>query len=153
MTAKQITVLGVGNILLSDVSIIDGNVLGLGLLGTIVEADHLIVTDAVKNGGSPGAVHRLEGADLPRRILAKNSLHQVDLLEALTLSQALAKGMPKTVIIGVEPADIKTLSIELTPATAARLEEVVDMVIAELDCLGVKYQKKGNTENVSCNPI
>ncbi|MBL7205626.1 MAG: HyaD/HybD family hydrogenase maturation endopeptidase [Desulfobacteraceae bacterium] len=162
MDEKHIMVLGVGNILFTDeglgihvieklmdryefpenVSIQDGGVLGINLLGVISEADYLIVVDAIKNGGTPGTLYRLEGDEIPKRILAKNSLHQVDLLEALTLCQILDK-VPETVILGIEPKDIKTTGIELTIPIQERIESLIDMVLRELDGLGAKARLKG----------
>ena len=159
-------VLGVGNLLFTDegvgihtintlleryefpqnVSVEDGGVLGMNLLGIISEADQLIVVDAIKNGGAPGALHRLAGDEIPKRILAKNSLHQVDLLEALTLCQALDK-VPETVIVGVEPEDIETLGLELTPPVEEKIDDLIAMVLRELDRLGADYHKK---EESSC---
>jgi len=158
---KHIMVLGVGNLLFTDegvgihaietlleryefpqnVSIEDGGVLGMNLLGIISEADQLIVVDAIKNGGAPGALHRLAGDEIPKRILAKNSLHQVDLLEALTLCQAL-DNVPETVIVGVEPEDIETLGLELTPTVRERMDDLIAMVLRELDRLGADYHEK-----------
>jgi hydrogenase maturation protease len=168
VATEQILVLGVGNILLTDegvgirviesiqkryafpdnVSVLDGGVLGLSLLGVISEADHLIVVDAVKNGREPGFLYRLEENEVPKRILAKNSLHQVDFLETLTSCQALDK-VPETVILGVEPLDIETLSIELTPVVQEKVESLIDMVLEELDRLHVRYRFKGVIEHVS----
>jgi hydrogenase maturation protease len=97
-------------------------------------------------------LYRLEGDEIPGRIRAKNSLHQVDFLEALTLCQALDH-VPETVIIGIEPEDIDTMCIDLTPVTQAKLVDVIDMVLAELDRLGAEYSVKGNLDNVSGNPL
>jgi hydrogenase maturation protease len=169
--SSEVMVLGIGCILYSDegfgvrvvekmeklyefsdnVLLVDGGVLGINLLGVISKPDHLIVVDAIRNKGKPGDLYRLEGDQIPERIRAKNSLHQVDFLEALTLCQALEK-VPKTVIIGVEPGDIDTQSLELTPPIQAKVDPVIEMVLNELDRLGVTY-KKGNSENVSCNPL
>jgi len=169
----HIMILGVGNILFRDeglgvrvierlqqlyefpehVSVVDGGVLGLNLLGTIAEADKLIVVDAIRNGGSPGTLYRLSGDEIPKRIFAKNSLHQVDLLEALTLCQALDK-VPETVIIGVEPEDIETLSIELTETLKARIDDLVLKVLKELARFGITPARKQDMEiddNVPCN--
>ena len=119
-----------------DVLLVDGGVLGINLLGVISKPDHLIVVDAIRNQGKPGDLYRLEGDQIPQRIRAKNSLHQVDFLEALTMCQALDK-VPQTVIIGVEPEDIETQSLELTPTVQAQVDPVIDMVLAELGRLGV----------------
>jgi hydrogenase maturation protease len=134
------------------VLLVDGGVLGVNLLGVISKPNHLIVVDAIRNKGNPGDLYRLEGDEIPGRIRAKNSLHQVDFLEALTLCQALDH-VPETVIIGIEPEDIDTMCVDLTPVTQAKLVDVIDMVLAELDRLGAEYSVKGNLDNVSGNPI
>ena len=134
------------------VILIDGGVLGVNLLGVISKPNHLIVVDAIRNKGNPGDVYRLEGDAIPARIRAKNSLHQVDFLEALTLCQALDH-VPETVIIGIEPEDIDSLCLDLTPTTEAKIDNVIAMVLAELKRLGVTVSKKGKSANVSGNSI
>ena len=159
----EIMILGVGCILFSDegfgvrvietiqeryefpdnVLVVDGGVLGINLLGVISKPDHLIVVDAIRNKGKPGDLYRLEGEAIPERIRAKNSLHQVDFLEALTLCQALDK-VPETVILGVEPEDIETLSIELTAATQSKVDPIIDKVLSEIKRLGASYRAKNS---------
>jgi hydrogenase maturation protease len=124
-----------------NVSVVDGGVLGINLLGVISQPDHLIVVDAIRNKGKPGDLYRLEGHAIPERIRAKNSLHQVDFLEALTLCQALDK-VPVTVILGVEPEDIETLSLDLTPTTRSKVDPMIDMILAEIKRLGGSYRKR-----------
>jgi hydrogenase maturation protease len=157
----QVTILGVGNILLSDegvgvrvveylderyefgenVRIVDGGVLGVRLMGVIGSTDFLIVVDAVSNRGAPGTLYRLADDQVPRRVLAKQSMHQLDLPEVLALCAAIDKN-PQVVVVGVEPQDISTMDIELTPAIAAKVPELAVMVLAELDALGVSYSSK-----------
>jgi hydrogenase maturation protease len=154
----QITVLGVGNILLSDegigvrvverlsrqyafpdnVQILDGGVLGVRLMGIIGGTDILIVVDAVKNQQAPGTLYRLADEEVPRRVLAKQSMHQMDLPEVLALCSAIDKD-PRTIVVGVEPQDITTMAVELTPLIAAKLDDLVTMVLKELDQLGIRY--------------
>jgi hydrogenase maturation protease len=158
----NITVLGIGNILLTDegfgvrvieklyqeyefpenVAVVDGGVLGIHLLGVLSEAQHLIVVDAVKNKQAPGTLYRLEKEELPERILLKNSLHQTDFLETLTLCQAIDKVPQTTVVLGVEPEDITTHSVDLTPAVAARVDDMMARVIQELEMFGVTCRKR-----------
>ena len=166
--ATEVMVLGIGCILFSDegfgvrvvekmekqyefsdnVLLVDGGVLGVNLLGVISKPDHLIVVDAIRNKGEPGDLYRLAGEKIPQRIRAKNSLHQVDFLEALTLCQALDK-VPETVIIGVEPEDIDTQSLELTPIIRTKINPVIEMVLAELDRLGVSWTGTNHPESRS----
>jgi hydrogenase maturation protease len=135
-----------------NVLLVDGGVLGINLLGVISKPNHLIVVDAIRNHGKPGDLYRLTGDSIPQRIRAKNSLHQVDFLEALTLCQALDH-VPETVIIGVEPEDIDTMCLDLTPVIQAKVDDTISMVMAELDGLGVKYSVKGTSDNVSGNSL
>ena len=169
--AKEIMVLGIGNVLFKDegfgvhvmkrmeqmfefpenVQLVDGGVLGVHLLGIISKPDYLIVVDVIRNGGQPGDMYRIEQKDIPDRIRAKNSVHQVDFLEALTLCQAMDH-QPETVIVGVEPEDIETLATELTETVENKVGPIIDLVLAELETLGVTC-KKGSCENVSCDPL
>jgi len=171
MQKKHIMILGVGCILYTDegfgirvvermmeeydfpdnVSLVDGGVLGMNLLGVISEADFLIVVDAIRNNEAPGSLYRLEGDEIPERIRAKNSLHQVDFLEALTMCQALDK-VPHTVIVGVEPEDIDTLSIEMTSGITEKVAPMIDMVLAELDRLNISWQKR-SLDSVSSDTL
>jgi hydrogenase maturation protease len=168
---KNIMVIGVGNVLLKDegfgihvvkrmqqmyefpenVELVDGGVLGVHLLGIISKPDYLIVVDVIRSGGRPGDMYRIEQKDIPERIRAKNSVHQVDFLEALTLCLAMDH-QPQTVILGVEPEDIETLDMELTATTEAKVGPIMDLVLAELKKLGVTCEK-GTCENVSCDPL
>lgn len=172
MASDHVMILGVGNLLFSDegfgvrvveelerrytfpvnVSIVDGGVLGVNLLGVMSDADQLIVVDVIRNQGVPGDLYRLAGDAIPERIRAKNSLHQIDFLESLTLCQAMEK-VPEAVILGVEPEDINTLSTELTETTKNRMEDIIQMVLGELARLGVAWHDKGADDHVSCNPV
>ena len=127
-----------------DVLLVDGGVLGVNLLGVISKPKHLIVVDAIRNKGQPGDVYRLKGDDIPERIRAKNSLHQVDFLEALTLCQALDH-VPETVIVGVEPEDIETLSMELTPIAQSKVDTMIDMVLEEIKRVGGSFRKRSDS--------
>lgn len=167
MKDRRVTVMGIGNLLFTDegvgirvierlqeyydfpknVLILDGGVLGLGLLGFMVDSDDLVVVDTVRNGGPPGTLYRLEGDEVPRRFLDKTSIHEVDFLEALTACEALDE-VPETVIIGVEPEDIETLSIELTSTIEKQMDGLIEMVLKELNRLGVVFTSKGADSHV-----
>jgi hydrogenase maturation protease len=157
----HITVLGLGNILLRDeglgvrvverlseryefdenVELLDGGVLGMRLIGIVSACDVLIVTDAICNGGQPGTLYRLEGDQVPRRVLAKHSLHQLDFPEVLALCETIDH-RPETIILGMEPEDMSTMDVALTPTVAERLDRLGAMVLTELDRLGAGYRPK-----------
>ena len=57
------------------------------------------------------------------------------------MCQALEK-VPKTVIIGIEPEDIETCTLEMTETIQAKIEEIITLVLKELDRLGVPYKPR-----------
>lgn len=59
------------------------------------------------------------------------SLHQISLIDVLTMAE-LTGGKPKTVIIGVQPKDVSTWSLELTEPVKAVLPKVKELIFEEL---------------------
>lgn len=167
-TSERVVVLGVGNILLKDegigvrvieelqrrymfpenVRVVDGGTQGLWLMSTIQETDRLIVVDAVLGDGEPGTLYRLERDQLPKGLRAKQSAHDSDLIEALNLCNLIDQGPKSVVVIGIQPQDIQPFGLELTEKIAARMEDLIDLVIKELHILGlapVSVQSSGAT--------
>lgn len=162
MKNKKITILGIGCTLYADqgfgVSVIqalkdryefpehvqpvDGGLLGVGLTGTIARADHLIAVDAFCNGGSPGDIYRLEEQQIFERLTGKNQVQHVEFLEALAHCQAL-DDPPRTVLLGIEPSDTKSVVCELTPELQNKIDEMIGCILNELDRLGATYSVKG----------
>jgi hydrogenase maturation protease len=160
MQEKHILVLGVGNILLRDegigvraiehlqanytfspnVHLLDGGTLGIRLLEYITAADHLIVVDAVRNGGPPGTLYRLLADQLTRCISFKNSLHQTGLLETLAYAEMLDK-RPSTIVVGIEPADIAPWGTELTEPIQKRMTQLIERVLAEIEQAGGSFSR------------
>lgn len=173
MSLPRILVLGIGNKLLTDegfgvhvvdhllarydfadhVSVVDGGVLGMGLIGLMSEADDLVVVDIVRNQGTPGTLYRIAQKDIPKRVRAKNSMHQMDFLETMAVLETALDRVPRTVILGAEPEDYHTYSLELTPTLAGRIEEMAAAVLRELDRLGAAYHPKLENPHVSCRTI
>ncbi|MCU0572480.1 MAG: HyaD/HybD family hydrogenase maturation endopeptidase [Syntrophobacteraceae bacterium] len=165
MDKNRILVLGVGNILLHDegvgvrvieelqaryefsdnVEFYDGGTLGLRLLDPITGADWLIVVDAVQNGEPPGTIYRLDADDLNKRVTFKSSLHQLDLVETLAYAEILGK-RPHTVIVGIEPADISPWGLELTEVVQARMADLCERVLGEIQEAGGRYRPRASED-------
>jgi hydrogenase maturation protease len=148
---EKITVLGIGNILLSDegvgvhvanklsaislpehVSVVEGGTDGFRLLNIITETEHLIVIDAVKGGGEPGSIYRFDIDDVracPSGF--KTSVHQIGILEVIDLSGLIGK-TPRTTIIGIEPKSLE-MGMELSPEISEKIPRIIDLVLAELN--------------------
>lgn len=147
----NVLILGIGNILLHDegvgvraieeleqrfsfpagVELVDGGTCGLELRDAMCGRDLLLIIDAMKHGGSPGTVYRLDDHGVPAHFHTRISPHQLgisDLLATLALTGSLPSRM---VLFGVEPTDLST-GLGLSPAVAVGLEKVVSEVVEEL---------------------
>lgn len=164
MLDKQIplvVVMGVGNILLRDegvgvralqrleaeydfaanVELVDGGVQALNLLAVLDRADKLILLDAVRGGAQPGGLHVFDWDEIPPRINYKDSIHQVDFVETMSV-MAFAGNPPQTTVVGVEPLSIEDWDLELSPPVAASLDQVVEATLKLLDQLGFPARLK-----------
>jgi len=156
MKDKNILVLGVGNILLTDegfgvraveylqthydwppnVRLMDGGTSGLMLMGELQQCDVVIVLDVVLGSGEPGSVYLLEGEDLRNSLSFRDSMHQTDLLDTL-ISCELAGHRPQAFVIGFQPYDFKTMSVELTPEAQAALPDFCAKVVSVMAEWGI----------------
>jgi len=149
----DILVLGVGNILLRDdgvgvhvvkamqqmaipanVELMDGGTAGADLVEYLNSRNKVIVIDAVRGGGEPGAVYRFTPADIRVRKDIHTSAHQIDLLEALAMAEFLGDAPKNVVIYGIEPHSLGW-GLEISPEVAAVVPEVIELVLAELERL------------------
>ena len=148
---KHILILGVGNLLLSDegigvhvaqkmmhmelppeVHVVEGGTDGFGLVNIILEADRMILIDAVKGGGQPGSIYRFDIDDCPPYPdLFKTSVHQISILEVINLS-SLIGSTPQTTIIGVEPYCLD-MGMELSPQIEAKIPKIIQIIQEEVE--------------------
>ena len=156
----KVVVLGVGNILLTDeglgvraverlqaeyhlpadITLIDGGTSAMEILEDLENLDALIIADAVFAHQEPGALVKLEGDAVPAFFKRNMSPHQVGLSDVLAALQFNDRDPKKTVICGIKPVSMQ-LGMELSPEVAAKLPELVDMVVGELRKLGLDVRK------------
>lgn len=152
-------VLGVGNVLMKDdgagvravemlegskhlpegVRCVDGGVAGLNLLPLIESCGRLIIADAVRLGGRPGAVKRFRwkaGLVMPK---AAPSAHGIGVSELLALA-AIGGKCPEATIIGIEPEDVRP-GLELTPAVENALPAAVAAIMKEIKSGGKRHAR------------
>jgi len=149
MLDKRVVVIGIGNLLLRDegigvhvvhslqespcpgnVEIIDGGI-SPHIIYDLEGVDKLIVIDAVRAGGEPGAVYRFELGDLAWEEKVTTSLHELGLGESLRMMEMLGNRPEEVVIIGVEPGEIDW-GLGLSSKLEQRLPEVVRSVLKEI---------------------
>ncbi|MCF8167840.1 MAG: HyaD/HybD family hydrogenase maturation endopeptidase [Rhodoferax sp.] len=157
----RVVVLGIGNILLSDegvgvrvierleqryrlppeLEVIDGGTCGMEMLEQLEDLDALIVVDCVRCGQAPATPVLLKDDDVPVFFKTKLSPHQVSLSDVLASLEFTHRAPRRTVIVGMQPASMD-LGMELTPAVAARLDELLNMSLAELRELGLHLEPR-----------
>lgn len=140
--------MGVGNLLLRDegvgihvirtlekletlpghVELIDAGTSALDALQAVGESDRLIVIDAIRGGGAPGAIYRFKPADIHTANWATVSLHQLGFIEALSIAERLGNAPRDVTIIGIEPNET-TPGLELSGEIAQRMPYVIELVI------------------------
>lgn len=150
-----ILVLGVGNLLLRDegfgvhavrrfaqdytvspnVQVIDGGTAGLSLLQAILDASHIIVADVARMGTEPGTIARLGGDDLTDGFKAKQSAHDWGLGEILLQAKMMGH-FPSIAVLAIEPEDMSSFDLELTPRLQAALPAFVARLAAEVATAG-----------------
>ncbi len=141
----KILVLGIGNTLLTDEGVgiiamrdlearfgaredmkfIDGGTLSFTLAVPISECDALLVIDAAELDAVPGTVRSFEGEAMDRFVgkNRKSSVHEVGLLDLISISLLTGCWPKHRALIGIQPAFVDW-GEALTPAVAAALPEI-----------------------------
>lgn len=150
---KETLIAGVGNVLLGDegigvhavralmaqglpagVNAVDAGTALDGLLGELGGYGRLILVDAVRGGGRPGDVYRLEIRCRDDLVSAARplSLHEFGVAEALDQARALGVLPPRVVLTGMEPESLEP-GMELSPTCSRALPDLLRLVLAEAD--------------------
>ncbi len=140
-----ILVLGIGNTLLTDEGVgivamrelearfgpredmefLDGGTLSFTLAVPISECSALLVIDAAELSAAPGTVGSFEGEEMDRFLGAnrKSSVHEVGLLDLMSISRLTGHWPERRALIGVQPA-VVAWGEQLSPMVAAALPEI-----------------------------
>jgi hydrogenase maturation protease len=150
--SARIVVVGVGNLLASDdglgprvverlqalapagVECIDAATDLGAVLPEVASAARLIIVDAIRAGGEPGAIYRMTLDELLERSRDRPmhlSMHDMGLAEAVQVARMTGVRMPPTIVLGMEPAEVG-LGTELSPVVRQRLDDLVAKVIEEI---------------------
>jgi hydrogenase maturation protease len=151
----QTLILGVGNLLMSDeglgvhviqqlvrdyqlpeqVQVLDGGTLGMDLLYYLEGAENLLLIDAVETGEAPGTLVRLEDDQVPAFLSIKISPHQLGVPDMLAAAKLKDVYPQRIVLWGVQP-ELLELGLDLSPTVAAKVEPIIESILAQLQVLG-----------------
>lgn len=145
----RIVVVGVGNMILkdegigihavkalqeidfpADVELIDGGT-SPDLIAYTRAGDKLIIVDAAKAGGEPGAIYRFLPQDLADEKASLTSAHEMGVVHNLKLIELSGNAPREIIIIGIEPKDIE-FGTELSPELQQKIPDIVKVILREM---------------------
>ncbi len=149
---NEITVLGIGNIILSDegfgvrvveylqknytfpdnVALIDGGTLGVELTQFITGTKRLLIIDSIDGGKTAGTLFHFEGEEIRAHFSEKLSAHEVGIQDVLTMLEVTGKPVPEVIVIGAQPYSLEA-GVDLTPQMKALLPTIADEAIKILN--------------------
>jgi hydrogenase maturation protease len=91
----------------------------------------LIIVDALKGGGAPGSIYKLEIRDENISEESPVSLHGLGVLDSLLMMKKLNMRRPEVILIGVEPADTSH-GLNLSPQLEAIVPDIINAVNLEI---------------------
>jgi hydrogenase maturation protease len=153
-----VLVLGIGNMLWADegfgvravealhqrysmpanVTLLDGGTQGVYLLEHVCSADRVIVLDAIDYQLAPGTLRLFRDDEVPVWADRAMSLHQATFQELLSLARVAGRFPQRITLIGVQPDVLDDLGGSLSPLVRARLDEAVELAVAELSAWGIE---------------
>ncbi|HEY6270473.1 MAG TPA: hydrogenase maturation protease [Terriglobales bacterium] len=115
---------------------------GAALIEAWKSAARVIVIDAVRSGGDPGGLHRLDasGAPLPAESF-RGSTHAFGLYEAVELARSLGDLPQRMIVFGVEGQNFAA-GRSVSPAVEHAIDSVARAVLEEIKKLGNEQVEK-----------
>lgn len=146
-------VIGVGNLLLGDeglgvhaaralltgcgppaFDVVEAGTSLFEVIGAAKGYDRLIIIDAIRAGGEPGTLYRMETEDIEACLeseAAPFSLHEWGIADSLRAARLTGILPPHIVILGAEPAMIEP-RLTLSPPAQGAVEKILRLLSAEL---------------------
>jgi len=149
-TKKPILVVGVGNLIMrddgfgvhlvralaketlpDDVDLFDGGTLGPEMLPWLEGREKVIFVDALNAEMEPGTLFRFEPADLEYHMEQKTSIHQIGLIDTLSMAELMGNAPDNVVIFGLQPK-IVDWGEELSPELKRVIPKIINLVKKEI---------------------
>ena len=157
----DVTILGVGNVILTDegfgvhaaeyldhhytfpdnVQIVDGGTLGIELTQYVTGTNKLLVIDSINGGAEPGTVFRFHNDAIMEHFQDKLSAHEVGIQDVLALLTVTGHKIPEVIVIGAQPFDLEA-GVGLSDGMQALLPQIVEQILKDLRDWGIEAQRK-----------
>jgi hydrogenase maturation protease len=159
----KILVLGIGNLLWADegfgirvvetlsrhyempdnVQLMDGGTQGIYLVHHILDAEVLVVFDAIDYGLAPGTLKQVRDTEVPRFMGAKKmSLHQTGFQEVLAMADMMGGYPEHVLLVGVQPEQLEDYGGSLTAVVKSRIEPAITLALDYLRTFGVEARQR-----------
>lgn len=132
----------------SNVTIVDGGVLGFQLMTYYQDYDKVLILDTITmHGEERGTIYSIPAEELLGLGSYKQNAHEVEIVEMLEICSLLDK-MADVKIIGIVPEDIIEVRTDLTSKLKANFNNFVNTAINELKNMGVEIKEKENKKSL-----
>ncbi len=147
----KLLVLGIGNILLMDdglgvhaamelmkeemppnVSVMEAGTFTHDVFYLFEEYSHVLILDILHAKQEPGTIYRLTEEELTQNQEQRMSIHDIDLIDSINMAEMLYKKRPKLFILGMEPYDYTTWSMEPSPIIQEKLPAFLEKAREEI---------------------
>jgi len=125
-----------------ELSFVDGGVWGMRVLPYIEATRRLLIVDAIRAGGEPGSLVRMERDEIPRYLRTKLSPHQIDLSEVLAVAELRGTFPEQAVAIGLEPERVEAYE-ELSASVRDSMPLLLESVERQLSDWGHRLEPRG----------
>ncbi|HWK28514.1 MAG TPA: hydrogenase maturation protease [Solirubrobacter sp.] len=144
----RVLVAGIGNVFLGDdgfgvalarrvgqrtgVDVVDYGIRGMDLAYALASYDVVVLLDATPRGGAPGTLYLIE-PDLDGLPLDVDA-HAMHPVSVLALARTLGGELPRTLVLGCEPAAVEEFTELSAPVEAAlgEAERMLDAVLSDV---------------------
>ena len=164
---KEITVLGIGNTILSDegfgvrvveflrenyifpenVQLLDGGTLGVELMHFVIGTSKLLIIDSIDGGAEGGKIFHLRDEEILKHFTQKISAHEVGIQDILTMLEITGKKIPCVELLGAQPFSLDA-GTNLTPQMQKLLPIFAEKSLEILSTWNVEFKK-----NLFCQKI
>ena len=115
------------------VDFIDAGTGGLAVLHYIEGRHKAVIIDCAFMDEEPGVIRRFTPEQVrTRKVLAHQSLHEVDILRTLDLARQLGQAPDQVILFGIQPEQIE-FGRGLSPKLTAKTDEYVSSILRELE--------------------
>jgi hydrogenase maturation protease len=150
---KDVVVIGLGNVLLSDegigvhlvrrlsgrqeeftsIEFVDAGTAGMSLLHLIANRKKAVIIDCAQMDAEPGAIRRFTADEVKSiKKLSHYSLHEVDILQVINLSKQLGECPNDVVFFGIQPETLAPCR-NLSKTLSDRIGTYIADICKELD--------------------